>query len=153
MKFLLLSLFVFSINAAHAGVEAFSSTSEQKLFIEEGMKSGKEVYYIQFKGVKGNWSDKVFKVKRTKRASDLYTYSFDYKLDLSSGKQDRTYGLVTEEGYDFIKGSQVKRVKLWTPDFAKDGVTFTYDKDLTKSSQSLNLESTGKKKPFVPEIY
>ena len=149
MKFAaLLLLFSFS---SFAGVEAYSTPSRQKLFIEEGMNSAKDIFFVKFIGVRGEWSDKVFKVKRSKRSDGQSTYSFDYKLVLSNGSHDRTYQLVTEENKSLVNGSLVKRVKLWTPENARDGVEFIYDADLTKTSQDLKLEEAGKK-PFVPEI-
>ncbi len=150
MRFMWIIL-VISFNA-FSGTEAFLSPSQQKLFIEEGMKSEKDVFYVKFTGVKSAWNEKVFKVKKTARSSELAIFSFDYKLELSSGIQERTYQLVTEEGKALVNGSMVKRVKLWNPEFGRDGIEFIFDTDLTKSSQDLKLEEAGKKKPFVPEI-
>ena len=148
---LFLFLSFFAINA-FAGIEAFSTSSAQKLFLEEGMKSEADVYYVKFTGVKGEWSDKVFNVKKTKRNSDQYTYSFDYKLVLSNGSHDRTYQLITDEGFELVNGTRVRRIKLWTPEFGRDGIVFVFDKDLTEKSQKLSLEEQGKKKAFVPEV-
>ncbi len=133
--------------SAIAGVEAYSGTGGQILLIEEGDKSA---YFVKFSGVKSPWENKVIKTKRD--ATTGNHYKFDYKLELSSGVHDRTYTLVTEEGQTLVAGSIVKRVKLWNQENARDGVAFTWDKELTAKSQDVKLAEDFKKKPFAPDV-
>lgn len=122
-----------------AGVEAFTTTSMQKLFIEETPELGRETFLVKFSGVNDKWNDKI--IKTTKSSGH---YSFGYILELSNGKHNRTYTLVTREGE--------KKVKLWNQSYAKDGISFTWDKELTKESQGIKLIDEYKKKPFTPDV-
>ena len=145
MKALLFSLLLTA--SAFAGVEAYTGTAGEKLFIEDG---GKGTYFVKFSGTESPWKEKVIKTKRDGTTSNHY--QFDYKLELSSGVHDRTYTLVTQEGEALVSGSLVKRVKLWTQEKAKDGTVLKWDKKLTEESQKLDLAGEFKKKPFSPEV-
>ncbi len=142
MKFtLLIAGFILS-SPLFAGVEAFTTTSMQKLFIEEAPEFGKDTYLVMFSRVTDKWNDKIIKTKMNKATSNHY--QFDYVLELSNGKHNRVYNLVTREGE--------KKVKLWNQSHAKDGIPFTWDKELTKESQGIKLVEEFKKKPFTPDV-
>ncbi len=131
-----------------AGVSAYSGKSGQKLFIEEGDKGA---FFVKFTGVKTPWENKVIKTERTGK-EEKYRYSFGYKLELSNGVHDRTYTMITEARSTLVAGSIVEQISLYTPENSRDGVTLTWDKDLTEKSQDLKLSDEHKKKPFTPEV-
>ncbi len=133
--------------SAFSGVEAYSGTAGQTLLIEEGDKG---TYFVKFTGVKSPWENKVIKAK--KDATTGNHYQFGYKLELSNGVHDRTYNIVTEDGQTLVAGSIVKKVRLWTQESGRDGVSFTWDKELTVKSQEVKLAEENKKKPFTPDV-
>lgn len=147
MKFLT-TLFALTLSTPIlAGVAAYSGKAGQKLFIEEGDKA----FYVKFSGVKSAWADKVIKTVRTGKP-EKYRYSFDYVLELSNGKHPRTYTMITEAPSTLVAGTIVEQITLYTNENARDGVTLTWDKELTASSQDVKLEAEYKKKPFAPEV-
>lgn len=133
-----------------AGVESFSGTAAEKLFIESAPKLGKEVYLIKFEGVESAWANQVIKTTRTK-ASSGYRYGFEYDLELSSGIQKRHYNMLVESGQTLKNGSLVKQIELYMTG-SKDPKRLTYDEALTKTSQTIQLAAEFKKKPFAPEV-
>jgi hypothetical protein len=148
----LLITFLFTILTTHslAGVDAFTSSSMQKLFIEEAPAIGKDSFLVKFTGVSSPWSENVILTK--KNATTGNHYEFEYKLELSSGIKTRTYSMITEAGKTLVNGSSVRKVKLWTSSGPKEGIEFTWDKDLTSQSQQIDLLSQHKKKAFTPEV-
>lgn len=145
MKILTLAITMLSFSAL-AGVEAYTSTGGQKLFLENA--SGQ--YFVRFTGVYPGWDNKVIQVKKVD--GTFPKYEFEYSEELSSGVKTYTYGLVTEESPVMKDKTQTKRVKLWTPNERKKGTEFLHDKDLTASSQSLDLQLVHKKEKFTPEV-
>ena len=148
MRFLYGVISFLFITSSYAGVEAYSTASIQKLFIESAPSLGKDVYLIKFSGVESTWKDKL--IKTTLSSSNHY--EFNYEIELSSGVKVRTYQMVTQEGQTLSEGSLVKKVRLWTPQNPKDGVVFIWDKALTNGSQNLNLLKTYLTEKFKPVV-
>lgn len=146
MSFLFLSL-IFSIRV-FAGVSAYTGTSGQKLFIEEG---DKDTFFIKFTGVKSAWENMVIKTTRTGKP-DSYRYAFQYILELSSGKHDRTFTIVVDERPTLVAGTIVPQVSLHNQENPRDGMKLTWDKELTDKSQEIKLAEEFKKKPYFPEV-
>lgn len=147
--FFLASLVTLS-SASFAGVEAYSGTGGQKLIIEEASGLGSDMYLVRMSGIYPEWDNKIIPTK--KRSGSVAKYEFDYEEELSSGKIKKTYGLVTEARDTLVNGTIVKQVTVWTPNKMKDGTTLSWDKDLTASSQHVNLAEEHKKKPYKPTV-
>lgn len=135
-------------NIAFAGVSAYSGTSGEKVFIES---TEKETAYVKIEGLKSAWAGQVFKVKK-QSASSGDRYSFDYEIELSSGKVKKSYTPIVFNGETLVKGTIVKKMILYVPGGEKNGTSLNWDEDLTKSSQKIDLQGAFKAKPFSPEV-
>ena len=150
MKNFLITLTLMASSLLYAGVEVYSTPSMQKLFIEEAPSLGKGMFLVKFTGVESPWKDKVILTKKDATTSNHY--QFEYKEELSSGIKTKTYTIVTKEGQALVNGSMVNKVKLWTPEHGRDGVSFVWDKELTVANQEIKLIDEHKKKAYVPEV-
>ena len=134
--------------ASASSVVAYTGDGSEKLFIETA--SG-DVAFIKIEASASKWSGKVIKTKKeTASAGDRY--SFEYFLELSSGKQKRTYTPVVADGETLFQGSSVKKMKLYFPGGPKEGVDMKQDFALSKESQKINLASEYKKAPYSPDV-
>ena len=143
-----LGLLIISPFSAFAGLSAYSGTAGEKVFIESG---DKESAFMKIDGVKSPWAGKVIKVEKV-TAGSSYRYSFDYTIELSTGKIKRTYTPIVADGETLVKGSVVPKIRLYYTGVTKDGIKLNWDETLTNSSQSMNLAAQYKKAPFTPEI-
>lgn len=142
-------ILISQMSLASASVIAYVNDGFEKVFIES--VSDKETFVL-IEGV-SPWANKVFKVnKETKRDGESFSLSFDYILDLTSGKMKKTYTPVVSDGEMLFQGSMVKKIKLFFPGKARDGVTFRYDLVLSQNSQQLDLSGKYKKNPFTPNL-
>lgn len=151
-KLLLCPLFVglFSISAQSLTL-ALASNSGAELIIDSAPNLGKQVHLLKFSGIKSKWADKAFQVKLEQGRSDE-RYSFDYTLDLSSGKQPRTYNILVENGKTLIGGSLVRKFELYLPEGNNKAYEFYESPELAKKEKATDLEKIYKKSPFKPEV-
>jgi hypothetical protein len=135
---------------AQAGVAVFVGEAGEKLFIQDAPKIGANAALVKFEGIESPWAGHVIQVEKTKAASGQ-RYSFEYDLGLSGPKQMRQYQIVVESGSRLVKGTSAKRVELFVQ--GKKGATeMVHDRDLTMSSQMVDLVAEQKKSPFKPEV-
>jgi hypothetical protein len=138
--------------AVQAEVTAYSGKGSAKLYMEAAPELGKDVYLLKFEGISSSWAGKVIRTEQVK-APSATRYTFEYEVELSSGKQTKDYSIVVEAGKEQIKGSAVPRVKLYYPhDKADDPVVLHQDEALTEKSKSMDLAAEYKKSPFKPEV-
>jgi hypothetical protein len=145
------SILFLSAPIAFAGTVAYTGASDEKLFIQEATKLGKNVFLIKFQGIESKWSDKVIKTTRT--TSPIGDrYSFEYNLELSSGVQKKSYQIVVSNGYELKNGSRVPKIQLFTQEMPNQKpYELDYDGALTKASGA-DLISEYNKSPFVPDV-
>ncbi len=150
MRFFFSLLFAGSLlgNSALASVVAYTGDGSEKLFIET---TTGDAAFIKIEGTSSKWTGKVIKTKK-EHVSSGDRYSFDYFLDLSSGKQKRSYTPVVADGETMYQGSSVKKMKLYFPGGPKDGLDLKQDVALTKESQKIDLPGEYKKAPFSPDV-
>lgn len=151
-KFLLSSLLLGLISiSAQALTLALVSNSGGELIIDSAPKLGKQAHLLKFSGIKSKWADKAIQVKLEQSRSDE-RYSFDYTLDLSSGKQPRTYNILVENGKTLIGGSLVRKFELYLPEGNSKPYEFYESPELAKKEKATDLAKIYKKSPFKPEV-
>src|SRR4051812_4178307 len=135
-RYIAFLIFTFAFSSAQAGVTAYSGPSSEKLFIESAPKLGAKVFLVKIDGIESAWAGKVIKTtKREAPAGDRY--SFDYVLELSTGNINKTFEMITGDGFELVKGSRIPKVQVFYSESPVDPVTLKYDEKLTRASQSM----------------
>lgn len=135
--------------SAWASVTAYVGDGAEKVYIET--TSGKEAFVL-IEGV-GPWSTKVFKTqKEIKSGGEAFSLTFEYFLELSTGKMKKFYTPVVSDGKTLFEGSLVNKIRLYFPGAHRDGLSLRYDLALSQASQKMDLAGKFKKTPFVPSI-
>ncbi len=148
MKLLQLAVIALMIPlSTFARVEVYVGPSSEILYIQEASDLGKDAYLIKFTGIKSSWVDKAFKTTNNSSIHGL-RLAIDYELELSSGNQKRTYGVVAEAGTVLVNGSEVKKMELQIPG-RRDTIKLHYSAE--KSQNDINLAADFAKTPFNPE--
>lgn len=147
LKFLTLGAFTIFTYSAFSGVEVYVGPSSEVLYVQEASKLGNNAFLVKFTGVESAWADKVFKTINNQSIGGR-RLSINYVLDLSSGKQNRTYGVLSDSGTTLINGSLVKKVELQIPE---RGETIKLHYSAEKSQNTIDLNEEFSKKPFSPE--
>ncbi len=135
-------------NFASASVVAYSGDGSEKLFIET---TTGDTAFIKIEGITSKWAGKVIKTKKEHHTNGD-RFSFEYFLDLSSGKQKRSYTPIVGNGETLFQGSAVKKIKFYFPGGEKEGLDLKQDFALTKESQKIGLPAEYKKSPFEPDV-
>lgn len=110
-KILSVLMLAFVSIASQARTFVYNGNSDDVVVLEEAPSLGKDIYLMEIKGIEHAWADKVFKVKRKVNAG-REQFSFDYKVELSSGVQNKNYTVVAEKGKTLINGSLIKQIEL-----------------------------------------
>jgi hypothetical protein len=136
---------------AHADVVAYSAPGNKHVFVESAPQIGAKSYLIKFTGITSPWADKVVKVEQTTTPSGS-RYSFDYEIELSSGKIKRTYQILLDGEGTLVSGTIVPTVELYYSGGPRDGVEFAQDAALTQSSQNIGLAQQYQTAPYSPVV-
>lgn len=151
-NFFVCSLLLNFISTSAQGLTlALASNSGAELIIDSAPKLGKQAHLLKFSGIKSKWVDKVIKVNLEQTRSSE-RYSFEYTLDLSSGKHPRTYNILVENGKTLINGSLVRKFELYIPEGNNKAIEFYESPELAKKEKATDLEKTYAKTPFKPEV-
>lgn len=142
---LVLSVFSF------AGVAVYTGTSGEIVYLESSAKLAKNTFLIKIEGIDSKWSGHVFQVKQYSLASGE-RYSFDYEEELSTGKRSLTYEIIVADGTELVKGTQVKKIKLFYQEAKGKPISLTWNSEKTELSQKINLFSDFKKNPYKPQV-
>lgn len=151
-QFMICSLFVGLVSgSAHGLTLALASNSGAEIMIDSAPELGKLAHLLKFSGIKSKWADKVMQVK-IEQGRTSERYFFDYTLDLSSGKQPRTYYILVENGKTLIGGSLVRKFELYLPEGNNKAYEFYESPELAKKEKATDLAKIYKKSPFMPEV-
>ncbi len=131
-----------------ASVVVYTGDGSEKVFIET---TTGDTAFIKIEGITSAWAGKVIKTKK-EHYNQGDRFSFDYFLELSSGKQKRTYTPIVGDGETLYQGSAVKKIKLYFSGGPREGVDLKQDFALSKESQKIDLPSVYKKSPFTPDV-
>jgi ribosomal protein S16 len=147
------ALFVSSLLAgpAFAGVAAYTGPSGEKLFIEQAPSIGKSAHVIKFEGPASAWAGKPIVTELQERPS-ANRYAFEYDKKVGSRTKKQEYQIVVDDGFELVKGSRVKKVKLYFPESSGKPVVLKHDEALTSASQAINLAAESTKTPFKPQV-
>ena len=106
MKLLtVLALSVFALSA-QAGVQAFSGTAGEKLYIEAAPKLGADAHIVKFEGPASAWAGKPILVKHQERPSaNRYVIEYKKKIGTGTRTKDEQYQMVIENGFELINVS------------------------------------------------
>ena len=137
--------------SAQALTLALTSNSGAEVIIDSTPEIGKLSHLLKISGIKSKWADKVMLVK-LEQTHNSERYFFDYTLDLSSGKQPRTYYILIENGKTLIGGSLVRKFELYLPEGNSKAYEFYESPELAKKAKATDLAKVYKKSPFKPEV-
>lgn len=151
MKFMTYVLSLFTVLASHAGVEVYTGTAGEVLYLESASKLGDGRYLLKLEGIESKWSDHPFEVTKTSH-SNGDRYSFDYEEELSTGKRVLTYQIIVGDGFTTWKGSRVKKIQLYYQEGKGKPLSMIYNVEKTEQSQKIDLMSAFKMKKFKPEV-
>lgn len=130
---------------------ALASNTGGEIIIDSAPDMGKLAHLLKISGIKSKWADKVIQVK-IEQGRSSERYFFDYTLDLSSGKQPRTYYILVENGKTLIGGSLVRKFELYLPEGNNKAYEFYESAELAKKEKATDLAKIYKKSPFTPEV-
>jgi hypothetical protein len=136
-------LVVLLTTPAGAAVKAYTGDASETLLVEDAPELGKSVALIKFTGISSAWAGKVIRTSRAESPGGD-TFSFEYEVELSSGKQQRRYTILVEAGNG-------KCADLYLPEKQKP-LRFRHDRWLTERSQEAGLPVEYRKSPFKPLV-
>ncbi len=149
MKKILLTLFFLCFSSVVFSGDVYTNDQGVTVLVEE---NSSDSFYVKISGVKTKWENKVFKLKKTVTAGKE-RYSFDYEVDLSGGKQQRTYTVLSQIGDEVKKDVRFKRLELYFPEGdVNRPVVLRLNPELSQGMKEKILAPEFKKTPFTPPV-
>jgi hypothetical protein len=149
MKKILISIFLLSLSSAVFSGDVYTNDQGVTVSVEE---NSSDSFYVKITGVKTKWENRVFKLKKTVTAGKE-RYSFDYEVDLSGGKQQRTYTVLAQIGDEIKKDVRYKRLELYFPEGnVNRPVVLRLNPEQSQGMKDKILAPEFKKTPFTPPM-